>query len=146
MTFNTWLPSIFTCLVIWSTKLFPAPYYISDTSWYFLHKSVLRLQNLMQNIMFLSLPWDQNVDLEMNFHRNKYFTELSVWYWLVTINIKNLLDIVPSIKVFVTYFTYPTLFIHPFHPSLQCLHNPIYYLYLVILDASSHIFQKYHPL
>ena len=96
----------------------------------------------MQKLLCLSLPWDKNVDLEMNSHRNKYVTELSVWYWLVMIVMKFFPDIVPFIKVFFTYLTYPNLVIHTFYYSIKCLHNPIYYFYLAISDASSHIFKN----
>ena len=122
-------------------KTSPAPYYIWIHFLILSGKVSSDASTLKQNIMCLSLPWDQTVDMEMNVYRNKYFTD---WYWLVTINMKSCLDIVPPIKVFVTYLTYPTLVIHYFYPSLQCLHNPISYWYLTILDASSHIFQKYH--
>ena len=128
--------------MIWSTKRFPAQYYIFIYFLIFSGQVSCKILTLMQKLLCLSLSWDENVDLKMNFHRNKYFTELSVWYWFVTINMKLFPDIVPPIKVFVTYLIYKTLALHPLYSSLQCLHNTVSYWYMAILGASSHIFKN----
>ena len=111
-----------------------------DTSWYCLDKSVLMPQ--LKKIFCASLF------LEIKMLIRKWMSTginiLQSWYWLVTINLKIFLDIFPSIQVFVTSLTDPNLVLRPFYTSIKCLHNPISYWYLTILDASSHIFKNHH--
>ena len=144
-TFKTWLPSVCICLMIWSTKLLSDPYYLF---WHFLILSgqVSSDVSTLKKYSVPLCPLRSNVDLENNVHRNKHFTKLNVWYWLVKINMESFLGIFRvrvrvRVRVFVTYLTYPTIGLHHFYRSIQCLHNPVSYVYLEILDVSSHIFK-----
>ena len=92
------------------------------TSWSCMYKSVV-MPHFSNKISCASLFPEINVLI-----RKWMSTGINIlhsWYWLVTINMKSFLDIIPSIKVFFTYLTYQTLILHTFYPSLQCLHNPI---------------------
>ena len=118
-----------------------------DTSWYCMDKSVVMPQlKIKYSVPLSSLRskfWYVNecphVDIKW---MSSGINILQSWYWLVTINMKSFPDIVPSVKVFVTYLIYPTLVLHKIYSSLQCLHNMISYWHLEILDASSQNFKN----
>ena len=91
------------------------------TSWSCMDKSVVMPQLKIK----YSVPLFLDIKLLIWKWMSTGINILQSWYLLVTINMKSFLDIIPSIKVFFTYLTYPTLVLHTFYPSLQCLHNPI---------------------
>ena len=76
VTFNTWLPDVCTCIMIWPSKLFPAPYYIWRYALILFWQVSSDASTLKQNLLYLSLPWDQKFYTGVNVHRNKYFTGL----------------------------------------------------------------------
>ena len=76
VTFNTWLPYICTCLMIWPAKLFPDQCYIWRNFLILSGQVSSDASTLKENILCLYLYWYLNVGMEMNIHRNKYFTEL----------------------------------------------------------------------